>query len=105
MTNTVVDSCPLSLYDTSPQASYCLPQGEDVVEAMEAIYKQLDEKYGFGSYIADLQRCWKAIAVMCFMTFVISIVYLGLLKWITKPLLYVSMLLILVGFILLGFFS
>jgi solute carrier family 44 (choline transporter-like protein), member 2/4/5 len=38
-------------------------------------------------------------------TLVISIVYIFLLKWITKPLLYVSMLLILVFFILLGGWS
>jgi len=39
---------------------------------------------------------------MCGGTIVISIVYIFLLKWITKPLLYTSMLLILIGFILLG---
>lgn len=39
---------------------------------------------------------------MCGGTIVISIVYIFLLKWITKPLLYTSMLLILIGFVLLG---
>jgi len=36
------------------------------------------------------------------MTIVISIIYVFLLKWITKPLLYVSMFVIFVAFVLLG---
>lgn len=36
------------------------------------------------------------------MTIVISIIYVFLLKWITKPLLYISMFVILIAFLLLG---
>jgi hypothetical protein len=39
---------------------------------------------------------------MAVATIFISIFYIFLLKWITKPLLYVSMLIILVAFVLLG---
>jgi hypothetical protein len=46
--------------------------------------------------------CWKGMAVMAGATFVITIIYIFLLKWITKPLLYVSMVIILAVFILLG---
>jgi solute carrier family 44 (choline transporter-like protein), member 2/4/5 len=42
---------------------------------------------------------------MCAATLLISIIYIFLLKWITKPLLYISMVLILVFFILLGGWS
>ena len=42
---------------------------------------------------------------MCFGTIVIAIIYTYLLKIIVKPLLYVSMVLILIGFILLGGFA
>lgn len=42
---------------------------------------------------------------MCFGTIVISIIYTYMLKIIVKPLLYVSMVLILIGFILLGGFA
>jgi hypothetical protein len=42
---------------------------------------------------------------MSLMTIVISIIYVFLLKWITKPLLYISMVLILLGFLLLGGFA
>ena len=39
---------------------------------------------------------------MSAMTIVISIIYVFLLKWITKPLLYVSMIVIFIAFVLLG---
>ena len=42
---------------------------------------------------------------MCFGSIVIAIIYIWLLKRIVKPILYVSMLLILLGFILLGAFA
>lgn len=42
---------------------------------------------------------------MCGATIIIAGLYVFLLKWITKPLLYVSMLIILVMFILLGGWS
>lgn len=42
------------------------------------------------------------MAIMAGVTFIIAIIYIFLLKWITKPLLYISMVLILVMFILLG---
>jgi hypothetical protein len=42
---------------------------------------------------------------MCFGTILIAIIYIWLLKRIVKPILYISMLAILIGFILLGGFS
>ena len=62
----------------------------------------MDEKFNIGEYVADLQKCWKGMAGMCIATFFIAIIYIFLLKWLTKPLLYVSMVLILVFLILLG---
>lgn len=56
----------------------------------------------FAKYFADLQLCWPALAGMAAATLLISIIYIFLLKWITKPLLYISMVAILVAFILLG---
>jgi hypothetical protein len=38
-------------------------------------------------------------------TFLISIIYIFLLKWITKPLLYISMVAILAAFLLLGMWA
>lgn len=65
----------------------------------------MNQQSSFSTYFAELQVCWKAIAGMCAATIVISIIYIFLLKWITKPLLYISMLLILITFVLLGGYS
>jgi len=62
----------------------------------------MDENNNFGKFINDIQNCWQAIVIMTFGALVISAVYIFLLKWITKPLLYVSMVLILLFFLLLG---
>ena len=45
------------------------------------------------------------MAIMGGATIVISIIYIFLLKWITKPILYTSMFIILLMFILLGGWS
>lgn len=62
----------------------------------------MDEQFNFGQYVTDMQICWKGLAIMCAVTFGIAIVYIFLLKWITKPLLYISMVLILALFMLFG---
>lgn len=53
-------------------------------------------------YLVELGETWEIMLGMLGATIVISGFYIFLLKWITKPLLYISMLLILIGFILLG---
>ena len=49
--------------------------------------------------------CWKTMAIMAAGTVGISIIYIFLLKWITKPILYTSMFIILIMFILFGGWS
>ena len=62
----------------------------------------MDASTGFSKYIAELQLCYKAIIAMASATLLISAIYIFILKWLTKPLLYVSMVAILVAFVLLG---
>lgn len=66
--------------------------------------KELDKKSGFAKYLVELQLCYKAVIGMCAGTFVIAAVYIFLLKWLTKPLLYISMFIIFIGFGLLAAF-
>lgn len=103
--NSHVSECPTAAFDTVVAGTYCLPEADDVKQIFEKIYNNMNEKNNFGKYMADIAQCWQAIAGMCAATLVISVIYIFLLKWITKPLLYVSMLLILVFFILLGGWS
>lgn len=52
--------------------------------------------------MTDLQNGWKPIAIMAAGSFVVAFIYVFLLRWIVKPLLYISMVLILVMFIAIG---
>lgn len=72
---------------------------------MEKVIEKMDESTGFVKYIVELKLCWDILIGMAVATIFISIFYIFLLKWITKPLLYTSMLIILVGFVLLGGWS
>ena len=47
---------------------------------------------GIANYIVEIKSAWKAMTIMVFGAFIITIIYLALLKWITKPLLYISLL-------------
>jgi hypothetical protein len=44
--------------------------------------------------MVDLSESWKLILLMSFMSFILTMIYMFLLKWITKPILYVSLFLI-----------
>ena len=81
---------------------YCVPTKEDSLEAYNMIKEELDKQSGMGQYIVQLKASWEAIAIMSFVTILISLLYIWLLKWITKPLLYVSMLIILLCFLVMA---
>jgi len=102
MINSDNEECPRAYFDTVALYTYCIPEKDDLKYIFENVYKQMNEKNNFGKYVADLQLCWKGLAIMAAVTLLISIVYIFLLKWITKPLLYISMVLILAAFCLLG---
>ena len=64
--------------------------------------KSLDESTGLVKYLVELGEVYDILIGMAVASVVIDVVYIFLLRWITKPLLYTSMFLILVGFLLLG---
>ena len=69
------------------------------------VYSQMDETANLQSYFIDLKNCWELILIMTVVVFVTTIFYIFILRWIAKPLLYTSMLLLLVCGILLGAWS
>lgn len=102
MPNSAKTSCPMIPYDTVPVYQYCLPSGEAGKQFLVAMYQQMDQQFNFGTYVADMRICWKGMAIMCAVTLLIAVVYIFLLRWITKPLLYISIVLILALFMLFG---
>jgi solute carrier family 44 protein 1 (choline transporter-like protein) len=72
---------------------------------LDKVIQQFNEQANFAKYFAEIQSCWQTMAIMGAGTIFIAVVYIFLLKWITKPILYVSMFIILLMFILLGGWS
>uniref|UniRef100_A0A7S3FVB3 Choline transporter-like protein n=1 Tax=Strombidium rassoulzadegani TaxID=1082188 RepID=A0A7S3FVB3_9SPIT len=64
----------------------------------------MSAEFGLSSAIVDIKEAWKALLIMSAVSFVITIIYIFLLRWITKPLLYTSLLLIFVLGLLVGYF-
>lgn len=65
----------------------------------------MEEQFSFGQYMADIAEASGGIVYMMIATLAISIIYIFLLKWFVKPILYTSMVLILASFVLLGGWS
>jgi len=80
----------------------CIPTKEVGAELFNTIIAEVDKKTGAVKYLVELGEVWEVLLGMAVATIFISLLYIGLLKWITKPLLYTSMFIILVGFVLLG---
>jgi hypothetical protein len=84
------------------QNTYCLPKKEYGVQLVNDMISELDGSTGFTKYLVEIAECKNILIGMSFATVVISLFYIWLLKCITKPLLYTSMFLILILFILSG---
>lgn len=82
---------------------FCIPTGETLKDKTEWI---LENYFGNGlaKYMGDLGTCWWLFIVMSVITFVISLIYLFLLRCMAKPLLYISFILILALFVGGGFY-
>jgi len=101
--------CPTNdLYGTTLFVNYCFPDKAAGKKALDVIKRALAADPNVGrmtEYFQQLEIVWKEILYMCLASVLITVVYIFLLKWITKPLLYVSMLIILFMFVLLGAWS
>jgi hypothetical protein len=90
-------------YDTVTQGQFCLPTKAVAKEYVKNILDTLNKTAGGATkYVVELGLCWEIVLIMAFGTFLISILYIVLLRWLTKPLLYLSMMAILIGFVVLG---
>lgn len=91
-----------AMFPTNKVLNLCMPTKEVGMDLLNTFLTKFDESTGMVKYLVELGEVWEILVGMCVATIFISIFYIFLLKWITKPLLYISMLLILCGFILLG---
>lgn len=76
---------------------FCTPSKEDLKEQAALMQKSMNKSIGsFTKYMSDLAESWKIILVMAFVSMIVTLIYLFLLRWITKPILYISLFLILI---------
>lgn len=96
MVNDDVSECPVATYNTTAKFNYCLPDvdSEEMKDTAEEMYKQLNEQMGLGAYVNDIKLAWQVLVIMAFVSLIVTITYIWLLKCITKPILYSSLLLI-----------
>lgn len=83
----------------------CIPTKEVGLDLLNKMLEGLNKSTGAVKWLVQLGECWDVLVGMAFATVVISLVYIWLLKCITKPLLYTSMLLILILFAGAGYWS
>ena len=109
MTNSLVDKCPVlrkyvegnpSAYtgeivylDTRSMMGYCVPKYEEMKGVAEQLYAQMDKSTGgsMSRYIVDLMEAWPVILASAFIAFVVSVLFLYLLQWTAKFMIYGSM--------------
>jgi len=90
------------LFPTNKMVTFCVPDKEVAKDLSLKLLAELDKSTGMVKYLVELAECWEVLVGMAVATIFISIAYIALLKWITKPLLYTSIVIILLGFVLLG---
>lgn len=82
-------------YDTTMIFNYCIPRADEAEDIVTELYAELDENIGgFGNYINDIKDAWFVMIVMAVVSLLVTITYVWLLKILTKPLLYTSLVLI-----------
>ena len=120
-TSYCIDKCPMNgtspnnsdgetlaptIFDTENDliSTYCLPPlDEQFMDLINKVLASLSDQPGFGKYIADLEYSWQPIVYMSLASIVITFVYIWLLKCLTRPLLYISIFIILAALIGLGY--
>jgi hypothetical protein len=65
----------------------------------------MNESFGIGAYVNDLKLAWEVLVIMVFVSLIVTVTYIWLLKCAAKPIIYTSLLLILVLGVGTGFFA
>ena len=102
----MASGAPVILFDTHDVMGYCIPEYDDIKEFGSQLYAQMDGSTGgaMSRYMRDIQLSWWVLLIALFLSLVVTIVYLWLLYYITKPLLYGSLIgVLLFGLLFTGF--
>ena len=65
----------------------------------------MNEAFGIGAYVNDLKLAWEVLVIMVFVSLIVTVTYIWLLKCAAKPIIYTSLLLILLLGVGTGFYA
>ena len=97
MPNDDVNECPKFdpvFSNTTVKYGYCMPAQLEDNAAIQRLWQEFYDQLGFAQYISDIREAWLVLVIMGVVTFIITLTYIWMLKCMTKPLLYSSLLII-----------
>lgn len=104
MPNSEVESCPYSIYTYEAYYdTYCLPDAQEALDDIMAAITQSQST--FATMAVEVMKAREMFVYIPFVACIVSLVYVYLLKCFAKPLIYLSIVLVLVIFVAGGYYS
>jgi len=97
LANSVIKACPDSFYNTTQLLGYCLPEASSTLSTIKDIGEEMNQGDSFATTVVDLDRSVTLIGVMLVVISVSTVLYVWVLKFIAKPLLYLSLVFLVLG--------
>jgi hypothetical protein len=96
MRNDDEDSCPFPIYNSTVLFNYCFPEVESTADTVRTVSQSMqeDKPDPMTVLLMDMQKGWSVFIYMTIISMLITMTYVFLLKYIAKPLLYVSLVLV-----------
>jgi len=104
MLNTDYSSCPYKQYNTNQLLGFCLPEISSTLDQLSAVAEQMGQADNLTTIIVSASKTWTLVLYMGFAAFFITLLYVFILRWIAKPLLYLTTMLLLFLLAGLGYF-
>jgi hypothetical protein len=89
--NNDVSSCPRPTLNTTALASLCVPAAGSAKDVVAALYKALGEGGDLSTQVVNLLEAKNPLIIMAFVVFLSTLAYIYLLRFLAKPVLYISM--------------
>lgn len=96
LTGATKDFTKISLSNTTEFKGQCFLEAASDNKNQQKVANEIKAQFnqGFGSYIRGIAEAWPVLAIMGAVTLFVTLIYIYLLRCITKPILYGSLLLI-----------
>ena len=90
MTNNAVSECPIPVMDTNNLGNMCVPSAGSTKDAIDTLQKALGENENFSQFVIEIVEAKTPLIIMAVIVFITTVIYIYLLKFIAKPVLYIS---------------